>query len=144
VTDPAHGAPKVDAVVAILESGGRYLLGKRSPDRVAAPGYWCPISGRVEPGEAQADAVVREVFEEAGLRVRALRKVAQCDTHDGSALLHWWLTELIDGAPAQLTLNDENTELCWLTPEEFTRLEPVFAEDIAILLDAAAAARAPR
>jgi 8-oxo-dGTP diphosphatase len=140
VTDPA--TRKVDAIVAILERGGRYLLGKRSPWKAIAPGYWCPISGRVEPGEAQADALVREVFEEAGLRVRALRKVAECDTHDGSTLLHWWLAELLDEAPAQL-MNDEHTELRWLTPEALRTLRPVFEEDIAILLDAAAAARSP-
>ena len=140
MTDPANR--KVDAIVAILEREGRYLLGKRSPHRPVAPGYWCPISGRVEPGEAQADAVVREVFEEVGLRVRALRKVAQCDTHDGSTLLHWWLAELLDDAPARL-VNDEHSELRWLTPEELGSLTPVFEEDIAILLAAAAAARSP-
>ena len=140
MTDPA--TRKLDAIVAILERGGRYLLGKRSAWKPVAPGYWCPISGRVEPGEAQADAVVREVFEEVGLRVRALRKVAQCDTHDGSTLLHWWLAELLDDAPARL-VNDEHSELRWLTPEELGSLTPVFEEDIAILLDAAAAARSP-
>ncbi|HEU4577725.1 MAG TPA: NUDIX domain-containing protein [Polyangiaceae bacterium] len=140
MTDPA--ARKVDAVVAILERGGRYLYGKRSPWKPVAPGYWCPISGRVEPGEAQPDAVVREVFEETGLRVRALRKVAQCDTHDGSALLHWWLVEQLDDAPARL-MNDEHSELRWLTPEELRALRPVFEEDIAILLAAAAEARSP-
>ena len=46
MTDPA--ARKVDAIVAILERQGRYLLGKRSPWKPVAPGYWCPISGRVE------------------------------------------------------------------------------------------------
>jgi 8-oxo-dGTP pyrophosphatase MutT (NUDIX family) len=140
VTDPA--ARKLDAIVAILERQGRYLLGKRSPWKPVAPGYWCPISGRVEPGEAQPDAVEREVLEEVGLRVRALRKVGQCDTHDGSAVLHWWLAELLDDAPARL-MNDEHTELRWLTPEELGALTPVFEEDIAILLDAAAAARSP-
>ncbi len=138
MTDPA--ARKLDAIVAILERQGRYLLGKRSPWKPVAPGYWCPISGRVEPGEAQPDAVEREVLEEVGLRVRALRKVGQCDTHDGSAVLHWWLAELLDDAPARL-MNDEHTELRWLTPEELGALTPVFEEDIAILLDAAAAAR---
>jgi hypothetical protein len=40
-------------------------------------------------------------------------------------------------------MNDEHTELRWLTPEELGALTPVFEEDIAILLDAAAAARSP-
>ena len=125
---------KIDAVVAILRQGGRYLVGKRSLHRPAAPGYWCPISGRLEPGETQADAVVREVWEETGLRVRASRKVAQSDTHDGSAILHWWLVELNDDAGEARLANDEHSELRWVTPEELQRLEPTFVEDIAILL----------
>jgi len=124
---------KIDAVVAVLEREGRFLLGKRSPDRVIAPGYWCPISGRVEPGESQADAVVREVMEETGLRVRALEKVAECDTSDGGALLHWWLTELLETSPERLA-DAENSELRWFRPEELQSLEPCFPEDIAILL----------
>ena len=125
---------KIDAVVAILRQSGRYLVGKRSLHRPAAPGYWCPISGRLEPGETQADAVVREVWEETGLRVRASRKVAQSDTHDGSAILHWWLVELNDDAGEARLANDEHSELRWVTPEELQRLEPTFVEDIAILL----------
>jgi 8-oxo-dGTP pyrophosphatase MutT (NUDIX family) len=128
---------KIDAVMAVLEREGRFLLGKRSLDRLIAPGYWCPISGRIEPGESQADAVVREVREETGLRVRALAKVAQCDTHDGNVILHWWLTELLDAAPERLA-DAENSELRWFTPQELRELEPTFAEDIAILLEASA------
>ena len=124
---------KLEVIAAIIEREGRFLLGKRSPLRLSAPGYWCPISGRVEPGESRAQAVVREVREETGLRVRALHEVAQCDTHDASAVIHWWRTELLDDTPARLA-NDEHTELRWLTPEELQSLEPTFPEDIAILL----------
>jgi 8-oxo-dGTP diphosphatase len=127
---------KIDVVAAILERDGRFLLGKRSPHKLSAPGYWCPVSGRLEPGESQAAAVVREVQEETALRVAALECVAQCDTHDGSAVIHWWRAQLLDDAPARLA-NDEHTELGWFSPEELQRLAPVFAEDLAILLRAA-------
>ena len=129
---------KIEVVAAIIEREGRFLLGKRSPLRLSAPGYWCPISGRVEAGESRADAVVREVREETGLRVSALCEVAQCDTHDGTAVIHWWRTLLLDDSPARLA-NDEHTELAWLTPEELQSLEPTFPEDIAILLGVQAA-----
>jgi 8-oxo-dGTP diphosphatase len=124
---------KIDVVVAIIERDGRLLVGKRSPQRLSAPHYWCPVSGRLEPGESQADAVVREVREETGLQVHALRQVAECDTHDGTALMHWWLAEPLDDAPARLA-NDEHSELRWVTSEELVRLEPAFREDIEILL----------
>ena len=123
---------KVDVVAAILESEGRFLFGKRSAHKSSAAGYWCPICGRVEPGESQAAAVEREVREEVGLDVRAIEKVAECDTRDGKALMHWWRVSLLDDAPARLA-NDEHTELGWYSLAELRRLEPVFLEDVAIL-----------
>jgi 8-oxo-dGTP pyrophosphatase MutT (NUDIX family) len=122
---------KVDVVAAVIEREGRFLLGKRSAHKATAPGYWCPISGRVEAGESHAEAVVREVCEETGLVAAALEKVAECDTHDGSAVIHWWRVEVPSDAPARLA-NDEHSELVWVTPKEMRRLEPVFAEDVAI------------
>jgi 8-oxo-dGTP diphosphatase len=133
--------PKIDVVAAILERDGRFLLGKRSPHKTA-PGYWCPISGRIEPGEAQSDAVVREVREEVGLAVRALEQVAECDTHDGNAVIHWWRVEALDAAPARLA-NDEHTELVWVTVAEMKRLAPVFLEDVEIFAAAALRAASP-
>lgn len=129
---------KVEAVVAIVERAGRFLMGKRSEHKAAAPGYWCPISGRVEPGESQAAAVVREVREETGLNVVALGRVAECDSHDGTTVLHWWRTELLGSAHARLA-NDEHSELRWVSPQELHRLEPVFPEDVGILLSIAQA-----
>lgn len=131
-------ANKIDVVAVILQRDGRFLLGKRSPHKRNAPDYWCPISGHVEPGEPHAEAVVREVLEETALRVVALECVARCDTHDGSAVMHWWRVEPLDDAPAVLA-NDEHSELGWFSPEELRSLSPVFEEDIAILLRAAGA-----
>lgn len=123
---------KIDVIAAIIEREGRFLFGKRSTTKPSAPGYWCPVSGRVEPGESQAEAVVREVLEETGLRVRAVSKVAECDTHDGRALIHWWRAVPLDGTPARLA-NDEHSELLWVSLAEMKQLDPVFHEDVAII-----------
>jgi len=121
---------KRDVVAAVLERDGRFLLGKRSAHKKAA-GYWCPVCGSVEADEPQAQAVVREVWEETGLAVRAVAKVAECDTHDGNAVMHWWRVQPLDDAPARLA-NDEHTELGWFSIDEMKRLSPVFLEDVAI------------
>ena len=123
-------AAKRDVVVAVLERDGRFLLGERSAHKLAA-GFWCPICGSVEAGEAQAQAVVREVREETGLVVRAIAKLAECDTHDGKAVMHWWRVQALDAAPARLA-NDEHTALGWFTVAEMKRLTPIFLEDVAI------------
>lgn len=115
-----------DAVVAVLRRAGRYLIILRSPD-VYLPGYWAPLSGRVEPGETQADAVVREVREEVGLVALPREKVWECETDEGAYLLHWWLA---DAAPGDLQLDPlEVSDARWLEPAEFLQLEPTFEAD---------------
>ena len=132
-------ARKVDVVAAVLERDGRFLLGKRNAHKKAA-GYWCPVCGGVDAGAPQAAAVVREVREETGLAVRAIAKVAECDTHDGKAVIHWWRVQPLDDAAARLA-NDEHTALGWFSIDEMKRLEPVFLEDVAIFERLAATAR---
>lgn len=58
--------PCVGAVV--LDDAGRLLLIRRG--HAPSAGLWSVPGGRVEPGEALTEAVVREVREETGLTVR--------------------------------------------------------------------------
>lgn len=70
----AEHFPRVDPVVIMLvEHDGRLLLGRqpRFPD-----GRFSTLAGFVEPGENIEEAVAREVFEEAGVRVRDVTYVA--------------------------------------------------------------------
>jgi NAD+ diphosphatase len=58
------------AIIVAVERGAEILLA-RSPH--FAPGRYSVLAGFVEPGESVEDAVHREVFEEAGVRVTNLR-----------------------------------------------------------------------
>ena len=70
----AEHFPRVDPVVIMLaEHGGRVLLG-RQPQY--PPGRYSALAGFLEPGESIEEAVARELWEEAGLRVDAVRYVA--------------------------------------------------------------------
>lgn len=122
---------KIQAVTIIIKKNDRFLLGKRSPWKLAAPLYWCPISGKIEPGESEREAVKREAFEEVGLVVEPVKKLMAMDTRDGSGILHWWLVEILQGEA--FLKNDEHTQLGWFTLEEIKALEPTFHEDIALL-----------
>jgi 8-oxo-dGTP diphosphatase len=60
--------PEVPCVGAVVHDGaGRLLLIRRG--HAPSAGLWSVPGGRVEAGETEAEAVVREVAEETGLRV---------------------------------------------------------------------------
>ena len=119
------------AVVAIIRNADTFLFVKRSDYLEAGSGYWCPVSGRVETGETQAEALQREVMEEVGLEVVAVEKVREIPSHDGLFVLHFWTTEIVAGEAR--VCSHEATELRWVTVAEMRRLQPVFEEDVQIL-----------
>lgn len=70
----AEHFPRVDPVVIMLaEYDGRVLVGRQ---RQFAPGMFSALAGFVEPGESLEEAVARELFEEAGIRVSDVAYVA--------------------------------------------------------------------
>jgi 8-oxo-dGTP diphosphatase len=117
---------RTQAVVPILRKQGRVLVIRRG-STVILPGYWCPPSGRIEPGETQEEAVVREVDEELGLVAKPVAKVWECPTDDGDFTLHWWTAEVED---YKLRPDpSEVGEVRWVTADEFLELEPTFVGD---------------
>jgi len=116
-----------DAIAVVLKRGNAYLLIKRAKKGMAED-YWCPITGAVEPGETQAEAVVREAHEEMGLDVRPVNKVWQCYTQDKQYLIHWWCAELISEQIRVST--SEVKEYRWLQYRDMQKLDKMFKEDL--------------
>jgi len=56
------------SAVIVEPESGKILLTRRADN-----GQWCLPSGGVDPGESVAECIEREVWEETGLRGRALR-----------------------------------------------------------------------
>lgn len=70
----AEHFPRVDPVtIMLVEHEDRLLLGRQPRFPV---GNYSALAGFVEPGESLEEAVAREVFEEAGVRVRGVSYIA--------------------------------------------------------------------
>jgi 8-oxo-dGTP pyrophosphatase MutT (NUDIX family) len=122
---------RTQAVVAILQRADTFLFVKRSNYNDTASGYWCPVSGRIEKGETQPDALKREVMEEVWLAVVATKKICEIISPGDQFVLHYWQTEIVGGEVR--IASDEATDLKWFTLEEIKRLRAAFEEDVQII-----------
>lgn len=116
-----------DAIVGVVLRGEKFVAIRRGPATVFS-GYWAPPSGRLEPGESQAQAVAREMAEEIGLDVVPLAKVWECPTEDGLYTLHWWSARPLDER-AFVPQPGEVSEARWVSAAEFLALAPTFEAD---------------
>ncbi|MDT8857208.1 NAD(+) diphosphatase [Paracoccaceae bacterium Fryx2] len=118
---PACGAqhfPRTDPVVIMLVTRGNRLLLGRSPGW--PEGMYSCLAGFVEPGESVEAAVRREVFEETGVRVGAVRYLASQPWPFPASLMLGCLgqaeTEAITLDPVELE------DALWLTREELVQV----------------------
>jgi 8-oxo-dGTP diphosphatase len=65
---------KIRVVGAMIEKEGKYLITQR-PLRATLPMLWEFPGGRVEPGEADEEALARELSEEMGIAVSVGERV---------------------------------------------------------------------
>lgn len=70
-----YTTPKMDVRGAVFDEGGRVLLVQEiaDGDRWTLPGGWCDVM------ETPSSAVEREIFEEAGIRAKAVHLAAMLD-----------------------------------------------------------------
>jgi 8-oxo-dGTP diphosphatase len=85
---PARTAVDV-AVGVLLRPTGDFLLTSRPVGKVYA-GYWEFPGGKLEPGESVVQALQRELWEEIGLRIKAVQP---------------WRVEMVDYPHALVRLN---------------------------------------
>lgn len=72
-SSPTGGA-MMRVVGGALFHNGKLLIAKRTDERVFWPGLWELPGGRVEPGESDEEAVVREFQEETSLDVTVVKR----------------------------------------------------------------------
>jgi 8-oxo-dGTP diphosphatase len=106
-------------VIVRLGEGGEHELAV-----IHRPRYrdWSLPKGKLDPGETDEEAALREVDEETGLRCRLgeeLQAVSYTDRHGRPKVVRYWLMECEGG---DFRPNDEVDELRWVGAEEAERL----------------------
>lgn len=114
-TDSAARQPRRRGVIAIASRAGRFLAIRRGPT-VAAGGTICFPGGHIEPGEAEAEAVVRECREEVAAEVAAIACVWRSVSPWGTDLA-WWTAELLEERRL-IPHPVEVSEILWLSAAE--------------------------
>lgn len=93
---------------------GRCVLASRRTEPPRLAGLWEFAGGKVEPGESDEQALVRELREELQVEVEVGARLGGDLPIGGTAVLRVYLCRLLEGEPA-LVDHDEHR---WLTAAE--------------------------
>jgi len=117
----------VPVVCAVIERNGLVLIAQRPPHKLL-PLKWEFAGGKVEPGEAPADAIIREIREELGCDITI--------THTLPSFIHDYKTVVIDMIPFVCALTGTSSEphphehvaLAWVRPSDLTAYDLAAAD----------------
>jgi 8-oxo-dGTP diphosphatase len=109
-----RATPLIIVGAAIVVDGK--VLGCERAEPPESAGRWEFPGGKVEPGESDIDALVRECEEELGVIIGVGTRVGgDVPLAHGRAVLRVWLSHIVQGVPQAL----EHASLRWLAPDEF-------------------------
>ncbi|HEX4812711.1 MAG TPA: (deoxy)nucleoside triphosphate pyrophosphohydrolase [Nonomuraea sp.] len=104
----------VVVAAVIVAPGGRVLAAQRA-DPAALAGGWEFPGGKVDPGEGEVEALVRECREELGVEIAVGERVGGDWPLSEGYVLRVWLATLASGTPEPR----EHLALRWLGPGEY-------------------------
>jgi 8-oxo-dGTP diphosphatase len=111
---------RLRVVAAVIEREGELLVSLRHP-KGTRPSQWEFPGGKVERGESESQALVREIREELGVKAAVgdlVRRVVH-PYSDTDVEIAFFRTELLEGDPRPLSM----AELRWVPRAELTALD---------------------
>lgn len=112
----------VRCVGAIVhDERGRLLMVRRG--HAPSAGTWSVPGGRVEPGESDADAVVREVHEETGLEVRPGDLVGHVERPGPDGVVYDIFDYAAESVSGRLAAGTDAADARWVAADEIATLE---------------------
>src|SRR4030042_2352520 len=116
------------SIGALIERDGKYLL----IDRVNPPVGFAGLAGHVDEEETEVETLVREVWEESGLRVENYKLLFEEELDwntcsKGIAVHYWYLFKCEAGGEIKKNKFEEKS-IGWYTKEQIAnlKLEPVW------------------
>ena len=132
---PKDFSPKVEVAGCLCEFEDKVLMMKRHPDRPQGETWGSP-AGKLEAGENPRTAVVREVYEETGLKIDDYRleevAIFYARLPHIDYIYHSYRTSF-EKLPELFLGLDEHTEARWVTIEEAKTL-PLIGGGLSLLI----------
>ncbi|WP_035794532.1 NUDIX domain-containing protein [Kitasatospora mediocidica] len=127
--EPPAAEPR-GAVAIIANRSGQLLMHLRDDlGWISWPDHWSLLGGGCDPSEHPADAIVRELHEEAGLTADGLVELFEIKDSYGSRQIITFFAGSWDGDETALPLS-EGVKLQFFDPEHLTALDiPPFIRD---------------
>ncbi|MER6949693.1 (deoxy)nucleoside triphosphate pyrophosphohydrolase [Nonomuraea sp. NPDC000554] len=105
----------VIVVAAVIVASGRRVLAAQRAEPPALAGGWEFPGGKVDPGETEVEALVRECREELGVEISVGERIGGDWPLAEGYVLRVWLASLASGTPEA----KEHRALRWLGPGEY-------------------------
>ncbi len=135
LSEPEGFSPKFHVVGCFLEHNGKFLMLHRQ-DHKREGNLWGVPAGKIDPGETKEEAIVREVFEESGVRLEVppgfvattYVRFTEMD------IVYHIFRHVLSEEPDVVLSPTEHKAFRWVTPEECLRLPCVEDEEPCVRL----------
>jgi len=109
-------------ILSFIFRKGKFLALRNNPHPEHGGDFWFVVTGSVEKGESNEDAVKREIKEEINLNTEKVIDLNQSSTYEWNGEQCKEENFLSFVKQGEISLNEENVEYRWLDLEDFVNL----------------------